>query len=245
MSPEPYPTLTFPTLPDRPYFYTNFVSSVDGKVQVRKKDWKAYWPIGSSIDYQTLIMLRTYADSLIHGKSTALDFHTVRSLIKPEFRKARADIGKPELLPYIIVGHDFDANTIPFLANDAGLKPIIVTTSSSNIASEVERLSTVIRFDDERVNISTLSTWLYTQDYRVALIEGGPTLIGEFLSTGLLDEIFLTLAPKIFGNASGETLTMVEGHLFAPDAFPHLQLVSVQPVKDEVYLRYKIKNPKH
>ena len=35
------------------------------------------------------------------------------------------------------------------------------------------------------------------------LCEGGPTLFGALLRAGLVDELFLTLAPSLVGGASG------------------------------------------
>ena len=76
-----YRDLTFPTIKGRPFFYTNFVQTIDGKVQVTG-DPKAYWPLGSEVDYQTLVTLRAQADALVHGKNTAVAFPILKNLEK-------------------------------------------------------------------------------------------------------------------------------------------------------------------
>ena len=39
------------------------------------------------------------------------------------------------------------------------------------------------------------------------LCEGGPTLFGSLLGEGLVDELFLTLAPKLTGGGRGPTIS--------------------------------------
>src|SRR3989344_8251129 len=100
-----YEGITFPTLPNRPFFYTNFVSTADGKIQVLENT-NDYWPIGSKLDHDTLVELRTHADALVHGKNTAYGFRTLNTLEYPQFQKRRKAVGKNELLPYIVIsGH--------------------------------------------------------------------------------------------------------------------------------------------
>ena len=75
--------------------------------------------------------------------------------------------------------------------------------------------------------------------YKKVLIEGGPTLIGSFLKEKLLDELFITIAPKIYGT-SDKTLTLVEGILFKPNQIRKLKLISVKKNWNELFLRYKV-----
>ena len=100
-----YPNLKFPRVNNRSFFYTNFVQTVDGKVQVKTP---GYWPIGSKTDYQVLSELRAYADCLIHGKNLYNEFGeiTKKSLQKKEFKNLRKKLGKNPELPYIIGIHD-------------------------------------------------------------------------------------------------------------------------------------------
>ena len=42
---------------------------------------------------------------------------------------------------------------------------------------------------------------------RTLLCEGGPTLFGALLTEDVVDELFLTLAPKLAGGGSGPTIT--------------------------------------
>lgn len=198
-----YPNLKFPKVKgrlaslrgrSRPFFYTNFVQTLDGKVAVKLP---GYWPIGSREDYEVLTQLRAYADCLIHGKNLAKEFGeiTKKGLNKSSFKNMRRGFGKSPELPYIVASH----------------------------------------------NLRKLVQKLHKKGYKHILVEGGPTLLGSFLKENLLDEIFLTIAPKIYGT-SDKTLTLVEGILFSKNSTKKLKLLSVKPVKDEVFLHYKVGN---
>ena len=176
-----YPNLSFPEIAGRPFFYTNFVQTLDGKVGVKKPN---YWPIGSSVDHQVLLELRSFADCLIHGKNLARQFgeQTKKSLKEHH----------PNL-PYLIANRD----------------------------------------------LKKLVSDIYQKGYRKVLVEGGPTLLASFLKEDLLDEIFLTISPKIFGSQKDMTLTLAEGYLFPPSKIKKFKLISVRELGDEVFLRYR------
>lgn len=205
-----YPNLTFPEINGRPFFYTNFVESVDGKVQVFKNT-KGYWPIGSEADHDTLIELRSYADALVHGAHLAREFGDIsqESLGKAEFKSMRQSLGKNPDLPYYVVTNQPEE-----------------FTGKANVVSD---LSTLVKICQEK-------------GYKNVLVEGGPTLLGSFLKEHLMDEVFLTIAPKIFGNEDKQTITLVEGVLFPPQDIKYLKLISIHQVRDEVFLRYSIRN---
>lgn len=188
-----YPKLTFPTKSGRPFFYTNFVMTLDGKVAVKKE---GYWPIGSRTDYKVLIELRARADALIHGKNLFNEFGSVtqKSLNKPAFKRMRRNLGKNPVLPYIIATHD----------------------------------------------LQELTHKLHEKGYKHVLVEGGPTLLGSFLKENLLDEIFLTIAPKIYGTENLTTKTLVEGTLFPPNDIKKLKLLSAKQIGNELFLRYRV-----
>lgn len=87
-------------------------------------------------------------------------------------------------------------------------------------------------------NLKKMAQDFHKKGYKRVLVEGGPTLIGSFLKENLLDEVFITIAPKIYG-ASDKTLTLVEGILFKPNKIKEFKLISVKKVGDELFLRYR------
>jgi len=73
----------------------------------------------------------------------------------------------------------------------------------------------------------------------VALVEGGPQLIGDFFAENLLDELFLTLSPQVAGRERGTYRPgLVEGKVFAPDRPLWGELAGVKRAADHLFLRY-------
>ncbi len=203
-----YPNLKFPKFSDRPFFYTNFVQTIDGKVGVKEE---GYWPIGTKQDYEILTELRTYADCLIHGANLGRQFgeKTLESINKPIFKQTRRVLGKSAVLPYYVI------TTKPWELKGANI------------------------FHLQNESLKGLVNHLNEKGYKNVLVEGGPKLLGSFLKENLIDEVFLTISPKIYGTDES-TLNLVEGQLFPPDQIKHLKLISVKKIKDELFLRYSL-----
>lgn len=231
-----YKNLHFPSVKNRPFFYTNFISTVDGKVQV-VKDPYAYWPIGSKVDYKTLVELRAYADVLIHGKNTAAWFPHVDNLEKEDFKKLRKKLGKKEDIKYMVISNN-PSNKL--IENIKGKNSFLVTSEKTEIKKQWNNKINILKFGKESADLNFFSSYLYKNNFKTILVEGGPLLLASFLKQNLIDEVFLTIAPKILGNENGSTLTMVEGYLFPPEKIKKLHLLSIKKVKDEVFLRYRI-----
>lgn len=235
-----YSSLSFPLRQKRPFFYTNFVATIDGKVQVNTPEQFNYWPIGSTRDHETLIQLRTYADVLVYGKNSALSFNHGNNLAKKEFQEARKQNGKAENMLYLIVCNTISLEDMEVLKSPHSPYTKLIMPESAHVDKKIEDTVEVIRLGKTTVDVLLLSQWLHANGYTQVLVEGGPTLLGSFLKADLLDDVFLTIAPKIFGNKLGETLTLVEGHLFSPEHVKKLQLLSVEHYDSEVFLHYRI-----
>ncbi len=69
--------------------------------------------------------------------------------------------------------------------------------------------------------------------YKSAILGGGTYINTEFLrETGLIDEIWLTIEPKIFGDSLG---------VFGGDFDVDLKLLSVEKInEDSVMVKYKV-----
>jgi len=84
---------------------------------------------------------------------------------------------------------------------------------------------------------------LWARGFRRVLSEGGPSVLGSFLRDGLVDELFLTLSPRIAGRDAGSgarRLGLVEGQAFAPSALPEANLLSLKRHASHLFLRYRL-----
>src|SRR5260370_7456991 len=71
---------------------------------------------------------------------------------------------------------------------------------------------------------------------RSLVCEGGPTLVKALAQADVIDEIYLTIAAKIFGGLAAPGLPALPGEF--PPARPHLQFIQLQPTHTQFYLPY-------
>lgn len=221
----------------RPFIYASFVSTLDGKIIVKKP---GYWPIGTVNDYTHFTHLRAHADVIIDGKNTALMFgqKTIETIQSDLFATARKELGKTEKAEYIVVTGRPDDELLNYF--DGEYKPYLATNqASSTIQYDKDRIISID--SSNHVDLVLLMQEIETRGWKNVYIDGGPTLIAQLLQKELLDELFITISPKIFGSKEGVTLTMVEGQLFSPEKIKQFKLISTEVDGDEVFLRYKIK----
>jgi riboflavin biosynthesis pyrimidine reductase len=96
-----------------------------------------------------------------------------------------------------------------------------------------KRLIVVESGPDGRVDLTALLRSLREEGVRTLLCEGGPTLHGALQVAGLVDELFLTIAPKLTG---GEAPRIIEGVL--PET-AELELVWLLEQDSELFARYR------
>jgi riboflavin biosynthesis pyrimidine reductase len=86
---------------------------------------------------------------------------------------------------------------------------------------------------DGRVDLPALLSSLREEGVRALLCEGGPILHGALQELGLVDELFLTIAPKLVG---GEAPRILEGVL--PET-AELELAWLLEQEGELFARYR------
>jgi riboflavin biosynthesis pyrimidine reductase len=72
------------------------------------------------------------------------------------------------------------------------------------------------------------------------LVEGGPSLNHSLFSGSLAAELFLTLAPKLLGRTTDETLTVLEGPRLPAGEWADPDLLSAHVAGGELFLRYRV-----
>jgi riboflavin-specific deaminase-like protein len=111
------------------------------------------------------------------------------------------------------------------------------TMTESKRASLRDR-ATLVELGSSDVDVTRLLEWLGRErGCNTVLCEGGGVLIANLLAARAVDELFLTIVPRVLGGASAPTI--VGGDGFEPDALPDGRLVSVERVGDELFLHYE------
>ncbi len=214
--------------PDRPYLGLNMVSSLDGKATL---DWRTKG-LSSDVDRRLFHHLRTQADAVMVGAGTAREERYGRMTKNDELRQKRVNEGLvPHALAVVVSGRlDLPAD-LPLL-NDPEQSVVIATGSDAELPGLQGRVEYARVGDD----LPRLMGYLNERHgVRSVLCEGGPTLNSFLFAAGLVDELFLTLNPKVLSGASA--LTIVAGRELVEPAEP--DLVSVAEADGELYTRWR------
>lgn len=251
--------LRFPAAAEgRPYVIGNFVSTLDGIVSYKISGKAGGGTISGDNEPDRFIMglLRASADAVVIGAgtlhATAAEHFWTADSIYPGAAKLydlyrKAVLGKAEPPATVIVSSSGVLDLDRPMFQTSGLTIRILTTARGRDrlrAAGAHRLSpihtTVLEDSGGSIAPEVILRFL-RKECGVALLlhEGGPTLFGEFVKDGLVDEFFLTVAPQIAGcNVGKPRPTLVSGTEFLPETAPWLRLASVKQSGDHLYLRY-------
>ena len=178
---------------DRPYVVTNFALTLDGHATIGGRSG----PIGSEADTAMLIGLRTRVDAVMIGAGTMRAERYGQLIGDPAKRERRRSDGlAPDPLMVIVSGR-MDLPWDAPLFNE-GNCDVLIATSSADDPPESAHVE-IVRHDDG-VDLGALLAHLRAErGVRALLCEGGPRLHGQLIDGGLVDELFVTHAPKLAG----------------------------------------------
>jgi riboflavin biosynthesis pyrimidine reductase len=207
--------------------YANFVATLDGVVAFEPGASRSAGRLisgGHPADRYLMGLLRAVADAIVVGAGTARaeqEHEWTPERAAPsaaaDFAAVRKGLGLPEKAPVYIVsgGGDLDP------------------------ASRAAQTSTVLgggRHIDPRDLIGSLRS----RGHRRILTEGGPRLMGGFLEAGVVDELFLTVAPVVAGREGAGRPGLAEGTRLLPDRDERWKLQSVRRAENFLFLRYAL-----
>lgn len=246
--------LRIPLHPDRPIVVANFVSTLDGVVAFDVDGSSGGGEVSGFFDPDRFVMglLRAMADVVLVGAGTVRAAPThewTARLVHPasatDYAKWRTRMGIPRAQPTTIVATASGALDTSHPGLSAPDVPVIVATTKDGArrvtsAAPASNVSVEVAGAGDRVMAPKLLEIAGSIGARLVLCEGGPHLIGDLLGAGLLDELFLTIAPQVAGrDDAAPRLGFVAGRAFAIADAPWADLVSVRRAADHLFLRYR------
>jgi riboflavin biosynthesis pyrimidine reductase len=249
-----YGQLAFPPRTERPYVIGNFVSTLDGVVALNIPGVRSSGgEISGFNEHDRMVMglLRALAGAVVVGAGTlrSVPNHiwTAEAIYPPlaqAYQRLRANLGlrEPPLTVIVTARGEMDLS-LPVFQSGA-TSTLIVTTpaGASRLASQALPPLTRLRAIESESAVSAVAVLEAISRERACdfiLTEGGPRLMSDFIAEGLLNELFLTLAPQVAGR-DGSTMRpgFVDGALFAPERPVWNTLLDLRRGGSHLFLRY-------
>jgi riboflavin-specific deaminase-like protein len=203
---ETLPTLLAPELrdkahADRPYVIANMVESADGRATVAGRSG----PLGGDADREVFMALRDAVDAVFTGVGTLRAENYGRLARSPERRARRVAAGlDPEPVAVVVSRRGRIPWDIPLFA-EPEQRVLVFTGAPSRPPPRLKAQIDVVLLEDARP-VVVLERLRADYGIRSVLSEGGPTLLSGLVAEGVLDELFLTIAPLLAGSGEKSTL---------------------------------------
>ncbi|MCY3633981.1 MAG: pyrimidine reductase family protein [bacterium] len=215
--------------PDRPWLMLNMVTSADGATSVDGVSGG----LSSPGDRRVFAAIRAVADVILVAAETVRREGYGPPKTNPEAaagRTARNQAPRPRLA---VVSASLDLDfTAPVF--DDRPPPLLFTVDAppAERLAQAETVAEVHRAGTDRVDLAEAMVRIAQTGAGVVLVEGGPSLNGQLLATGLLDELCWTISPTLAG---GDSSRMAKG---APPLLDRLRLERALAQDHTLFLRY-------
>lgn len=234
---------------DRPYSYSNFVISHDGKVSFNVPGHEGGGDVSdfNSHDQWFMALARARADAVVVGANTLRTEHEhewTAEFIFPKdgqaFAEFRRQEGRKPTPLQVVVTQSGEVREDAAIFKDSNFRVLIATTDAGRNRAQEFKLpnAEIVSFGSE-VSIPSLYQKLF-EDFgcRTVLCEGGPRLYASVVLSGQLDEEFLTVSPVVVGASAHERRPgLIDGFALEPGNSLRARLQSVRRSGDHLFLR--------
>ena len=214
----------------RPRVTLTAAMTLDGKIATKSGDSR----ISSDSDLKRLHRMRAESDAVMIGVGTLLEDNPLLTVRRVNGRSPiRIIVDSLARTP---------ANSRIFSNKDSR---IVVAVSSRAAPTRVNKLkragAEIIHCGTQHVNLKNLLAKLHANGVNRILLEGGGKLNWSMLSSGLVDEAMITVAPIIVGGEKATTL--VEGMGATKiNCGIKLSLKNTERTGSELVLHYDVRN---
>jgi riboflavin-specific deaminase-like protein len=219
---------------ERPFVALNMVTTADGRITIGGRSG----PIGNEADRELFHELRAQVDAVMAGAGTVRTERYGRLVRDPDRRERRRSAGlEPDPLAIVVSARLALDPDIPLL-QDPDSRVVVVTASDGEIEGARARVEYIRIEGGEEPGVLPLAPalrQLRERGVRTVLCEGGPVLNGALLADGLVDELWLSIAPTLAG---GIGPSVVAGPALDPPV--QVRLLSALEAGGDLFLRYAI-----
>jgi riboflavin-specific deaminase-like protein len=221
--------------PKLPFVFSNFAITADGKIAFANG---SFTPFSSRRDREHMMGLRATADAVLCGARTVEEAGTILGAGGMKFQKLRLKNRLSEFPLRVIAsgGGSIGANASIFKKH---FSPVVILTTERTSKAKLKTLRAVADdveiFGEREIDFRAAFRWLCEKwNVKRLLCEGGGELHGALIHAGLVDELHLTICPKIFGGRTAPTIANGKEISNLADA-AHFKLQLAQRVGDELF----------
>jgi riboflavin-specific deaminase-like protein len=223
-----------------PFVLVNMAMTADGKIATANRRVSSF---GSRRDQENLLQLRATADAVMAGART-VDSNPVTLGPGPaKYRRLRLRRGLKEYNLRVVVSGSGRVN-LNARVFQRGFSPIIILTTRRAPADRLKGLRAVVAevkiCGAQEINFRDALRWLRKKwGIKRLLCEGGGELNDALFRAGLVNELHLTVCPRIFGGRTSPTITDGLGAGSLARA-TRLELQSARRRGEEMFLVYRV-----
>jgi riboflavin biosynthesis pyrimidine reductase len=215
---------------DRPFVLVNMISTADGRATVAGRTAA----LGNRADYELFHALRARADAVMVGAKTVRIEGYGRMIVDPAVRARREEEGLEGDALAVLVTRSAQLPPDNGLLQAAENRIAVITPSPDAELPESPAEAFYLRGTLE----DGVRALRRDHGVRTLLCEGGPALLAQLVGAGMVDELFLALAPLL---ASGtDPLTILTGVPLDPPV--EMELLAVHESGGCLFLRYALRD---
>jgi 5-amino-6-(5-phosphoribosylamino)uracil reductase len=223
---------------DRPYTLISCGMSIDGYLDSPDV---ARLQLSNAADFDRVDAVRAGSDAILVGAATVRNDNPRLLVRSPARRADRAARGLPVSPVKVTLTRRGDLSPAAAFFTTGDSEKLVYCPSAAAEATRV-RLGSVATVVDggpaEAVDVSAIAEDLSARGVNRLMVEGGGTLLTQFLTADLVDELQLVVAPLFVGDSRASRL--VGDGPFPWNADRRATLAGVQQIGDVVLLRYAL-----
>jgi len=222
----------------RPFVTANFALTWDARISTRKGTPSDF---SSPRDKRRLIEIRADCDAILASAKTISADNMTMGLPDPALRRARLQRGQGEYPLRVLLTNTgrIDPALLIFTKDFSRIVIFSTTRMPARTRTTLADRADLWLHESSTVNLPAMLATLRT-DYGVKRLvcEGGAQVFRSLLAAGLVDELHVTLAPRIFGGHTAPTLTSLAGDFLSKSVALKLRATGI--VGGECFLRYRV-----
>ena len=192
-------------VPAGAFLRTNFVTSADGAATVDGKSGR----LGGAADKRVFDLLRVQCDAVMVAAGTLRSEGYGVLVVDDYHQDLRRSLGRERQPVLVTVSGKLDLDPAHPIFAEAPVRPWVLTHEEAprDRRTALSEVAEIVVCGRSSVDLEGGLKALGEAGIEHVLSEGGPSLLGAQLAAGVLDELCLTVAPKLAGSGANRIVT--------------------------------------